>query len=135
MDRREFLSSGLAATALATWNDQADAQEERKAPIQIIDVHCHAGRGMNYAKDSSSPPWTTYNDPQWVLDQAQAAGISLSVIFPISNVRYQQANEEIARYVRKHPSRHTSTFARQRDVPATKRFDDGEPICLTRFVG
>ena len=106
MNRREFLSSGLMATALATSSDQADARKKRKNPIRIIDVHCHAGRGMNYGKgDSSSPPWTTYNDPQWVLDRARGAGIDLSVIFPISNVRYKQANEEIARYVRQHPGR------------------------------
>ena len=106
MNRREFLGSGLAATALAASTHSADAKEERKDLIRIIDVHCHAGRGMNYGKeDSSSPPWTTYNDPRWVLDQAREAGIDLSVIFPISNVRYKQANEEIARYVRKHPDR------------------------------
>lgn len=106
MDRREFLSSGLAATALTTLKDKADAKEKRKDRMPIIDVHCHAGRGMNYGKkDSSTAPWTTYNDPQWVLEQALAAGIDMSVIFPISNVRYKQANEEIARYVRKHPGR------------------------------
>lgn len=106
MERREFIRGGLTATALAAVNVTGEAKEKRGNPARVIDVHCHTGRGKNYAKeDASSPPWTTYNDPQWVLDQAREADIDSSVIFPIANVHYKEANEEIAGYVRKFPGR------------------------------
>lgn len=106
MDRRGFLNSGLAATALAALHGDADAEQQNDVSFPIIDVHCHAGHGRDFGKeDADSKPWTTYNDPQWVLDQASGGGIDLSVIFPISNIRYDKANEEIAGYVRQHPDR------------------------------
>jgi predicted TIM-barrel fold metal-dependent hydrolase len=72
----------------------------------VIDVHGHAGRGLNFAKgDPVADPWTTYNDPKWNLRQAEEAGIDRSVIFPIHNSTYERANEEIASYVRQHPHR------------------------------
>lgn len=106
MERRRFLGSGVAATAMMACNSLAQSQEKASETVPIIDVHCHAGHGKNFEKgDAGSDPWTTYNDPQWVLDQASAVGISISVIFPIGNLRYEQANEEIAGYVRRHPDR------------------------------
>jgi len=107
MNRRQFVKQGLLLGA-ASWTAQAvNAQQptEGKRTL-VIDCHCHAGRGMNYGKDpSTSPPWTTYNDPHWVLRQAEEGGIDRSVIFPISNVTYEKANEEIAEYVRRWPDK------------------------------
>ncbi|KPK38173.1 MAG: hypothetical protein AMJ65_13265 [Phycisphaerae bacterium SG8_4] len=72
----------------------------------MIDAHCHAGKGLNYGKDeSTSDPWTTYNDPEWTLRKAQQVGIDRTIIFPINNKTYRQANGEIASYVRRWPER------------------------------
>src|SRR5437870_1726098 len=107
-DRRQFLQSGLAAagSGLAGWHvplSRAMADETR--PL-VVDAHCHAGKGMNYGStDPNSDPWTTFNDPERVLRQAEAAGIDQTVIFPISNTTYEKANEEIASYVRKYPGK------------------------------
>jgi hypothetical protein len=72
----------------------------------VIDAHCHAGRGLNYGRnDPTSDPWTTYSDPRQTLLRAEEAGIDQTVIFPINNTTYQEANEEIASYVRRWPDR------------------------------
>jgi len=72
----------------------------------VIDAHCHAGRGINYAKkDPTSDPWTTYNDPKWTLSRAKEVGITQTIIFPINNATYRKANEEIASYVRRWPDK------------------------------
>jgi len=61
---------------------------------------------MNYGKnDPTSDPWTTYNDPRWTLSRAEEVGIDKTIIFPISNTTYQEANEEIASYVRRWPDK------------------------------
>src|SRR5262249_45082657 len=68
--------------------------------------HSHAGKGLNFAKgDPVADPWTTFNDPKWVLRQDEEAGIDQSVIFPINNSTFEKANEEIASYVRQYPRR------------------------------
>jgi predicted TIM-barrel fold metal-dependent hydrolase len=61
---------------------------------------------MNYGKsDETSDPWTTYNDPRWTLTRAAEVGIDKTVIFPINNTTYREANEEIASYVRRWPDK------------------------------
>ncbi len=104
MNRRSFVQRGLLLGGSLT---AAEAlTEEPKARPLVIDVHGHSGRGLNFAKgDPVADPWTTYNDPKWNLHQADEAGIDRSVIFPIHNITYEKANEEIAGYVRKHPDR------------------------------
>jgi hypothetical protein len=58
------------------------------------------GRGLNAGKnDPACDPWTTYNDPQWTLRRMAEAGIDRTIIFPINNTTYEEANEEIASYV------------------------------------
>jgi predicted TIM-barrel fold metal-dependent hydrolase len=105
MKRREFVKGGLlAATSAGLVRGGTEVRRAGKA--RVIDAHCHAGRGLNYGKDDPpSDPWTTWNDPQWTLRRMEEAGIERTVIFPINNTTYQQANEEIAGYVRRWPDR------------------------------
>src|SRR5437879_13491073 len=99
MNRRDFLrGSVVLGGPLAAVGGAAEPKPARR----IIDAHCHAGRGLNYGQ-ADAAMWTTFNDPAWLLRQAQEAGIEQSVIFPISNVTYEKANEEIAGYVRQYP--------------------------------
>ncbi len=107
MNRRDFVQGGLLLGGGLTWVGGQAAEKPRQAKRPcVIDTHCHAGKGMNYGRgDRTHDPWTTYNDPKWVLRQAAEAGIDRSVIFPISNITYQKANEEIAGYVRQYPDR------------------------------
>ncbi len=108
MNRREFIGNGLVlGGALQRTASCAAGQATKPKPAgRVIDVHCHAGKGFNYGKDDpNNPPWTTYNDPKWVLRQDEEAGIDQSIIFPISNTTYEKANEEIAGYVRQYPDR------------------------------
>jgi predicted TIM-barrel fold metal-dependent hydrolase len=106
VNRRHFVQGIVLSGTLAS-ADRSGAETPPPPAGQIIDAHCHAGKGLNYAKkdDPASAPWTTFNDPCWVLRQAQEAGISQSVIFPINNRTYEKANAEIAGYVRQYPGR------------------------------
>jgi uncharacterized protein len=107
MNRRDFVQKGLlVGSALSLPHARAGEQPAPAKGPRVIDTHTHAGRGMNYGSSNpASDPWTTFNDPRWVLRQAQEAGIDCSVIFPISNITYEKANEEIAGYVRQYPKR------------------------------
>jgi len=108
VNRRDFVRKSLLVGGALTFTEGAAADQPRpsKRPSAVIDTHCHAGKGVNYGKDDAiSDPWTTYNDPKWVLKQAEQAGIDQSVIFPINNITYEKANEEIAGYVRQYPNR------------------------------
>jgi uncharacterized protein len=100
MNRRDFLRQSLAVGGPLAVAGAAEPKPTRR----IIDAHCHAGKGLNYGQRDAAP-WTTFNDPAWLLRQAQEAGIDQSVIFPINNVTYEKANEEIAGYVRQYPGR------------------------------
>jgi len=105
MNRREFVNRGLLAGATLSLAAEAPATE----PVprgRIIDAHCHAGRGFNYDKNNPpSDPWTTFNDPEWTLRRMEEVGIDQTIIFPINNTTYRQANEEIAEYVRRWPTK------------------------------
>jgi predicted TIM-barrel fold metal-dependent hydrolase len=108
MNRRGFVRRGLLLGGALTLAEASAAERPHasKPRSAVIDVHSHAGKGLNFAKgDPVADPWTTYNDPKWVLDQAEEAGIDQSVIFPINNITFARANEEIAGYVRKYPRR------------------------------
>lgn len=107
MKRRDFLAAGglFGCTAPIAANARA-ANRNVAGDSHIIDAHCHAGRGMNYGSDDPTcAPWTTYNDPRWTLDQMAECGISQSIVFPISNTTYEQANQEIASYIRRWPEK------------------------------
>src|SRR5262245_10486350 len=108
LHRRELMQRGVVAgtSLIASSGIAGDSAAGGDLPPRVIDAHCHAGKGMNYGKnDLEAAPWTTFNDPERVIRQADAAGITQTVIFPISNTTYSAANEEIASYVRKWPSK------------------------------
>ena len=108
LHRRQFLQRGLVAgtSLVAASPVVGNAAAASGLPPRVIDAHCHAGKGMNYGKnDPDAAPWTTFNDPERVIRQADAAGITQTIIFPISNTTYSAANEEIASYVQKWPSK------------------------------
>jgi len=66
----------------------------------IVDAHCHAGHGQ-----AMSAPWTTWADPEVTLRHMAEAGIDRTVIFPIENPAYEQANQEIAEICARYPDK------------------------------
>lgn len=114
MDRRDFFKGVLLSSSLCIGSPARAVQTKEREQTKVIDAHCHAGKGMNYGKnastelaevDSMSDPWTTYNDPMWTLHRAEEVGIDKTIIFPINNTVYGEANEEIASYVRRWPDK------------------------------
>lgn len=103
--RRDFLRTGVLGAA-CFWVEGTSRQPTARKHPRIIDAHCHAGKGFNYGKpEGTCDPWTTYNDPAWTLRRMEEAGIDQSIIFPISNTTYQEANQQIASYVRRWPDK------------------------------
>ncbi len=103
MNRRDFVRAGLLMALTQTFSESAPARAE-SGGAEIIDAHCHAGRGLNYGQEDGDL-WTTYNDPKWTLRRMEEAGIYRTVIFPINNTTYAEANIEIASYVRQWPDK------------------------------
>jgi uncharacterized protein len=66
---------------------------------QIIDCHCHAGRG-----DALSGPWDTAPLGRY-LRRADAAGITRTVLFATFHSDYGEANRQVARIVASRPDR------------------------------
>ena len=64
----------------------------------IVDCHCHAGTG-----DGFRGPWDTEARIEPHLARARAAGIDLTVVFPVFNSDYVAANARLARIVRAYP--------------------------------
>lgn len=85
--RRELLkqSGALLAAGLAGVRTQG----AKRTPV--IDCHAHVGHAS-----ALIDPWTTIADPEEILRRNQEAGIDQSVIFPISNDTFEEANQEIA---------------------------------------
>jgi len=106
MNRRDFFKGILFSSSLYLAESARAVQTQGREHSKVIDAHCHAGKGVNYGKnDPTSDPWTTYNDPRWTLRRAEEVGIDKTIIFPISNTTYQEANEEIASCVRRWPDK------------------------------
>lgn len=106
MDRRDFFKGIVLSSSLYVARATRSAQTQGKQRPEVIDGHCHAGKGMNYGKNNpTSDPWTTYNDPRWTLSRAEEVGIDKTIIFPINNITYKKANEEIASYVKRWPDK------------------------------
>jgi uncharacterized protein len=68
--------------------------------IPVVDAHCHAGLG-----DGFHAPWDTEARLEPYLARAQAAGIDLTVVFPVFNSDYAAANDRLARIVGRRPDR------------------------------
>lgn len=64
----------------------------------IIDCHCHAGTG-----DGFRGPWDTDAPIERHLERAAHAGIDRTVVFPVFNSDYAEANRRLARIVARHP--------------------------------
>ena len=64
----------------------------------IIDCHCHAGTG-----DGFRGPWDTEARIASHLARARAAGIGRTIVFPVFNSDYANANARLARIVRAYP--------------------------------
>ena len=113
MRRRDFLKgAALVAAGCAAPSTPAGSAGLRsgqapgalRARDLVVDCHCHAGKGMNYGKEDAAP-WTTFNPPEWTLRKMEEVGIDKTIIFPISNTTYVEANEEIASYAKKWPDK------------------------------
>jgi predicted TIM-barrel fold metal-dependent hydrolase len=73
---------------------------------RIIDCHAHVGICREPATtEELSAPWDTVADAEIILEHAQEAGIDKTIIFPIDNTSYKEANEDIARTCRRYPER------------------------------
>jgi predicted TIM-barrel fold metal-dependent hydrolase len=66
----------------------------------IVDVHCHAGVGTGMRG-----PWDTHAPLGRHLERSAGAGIDLTVVVPVFHDDYGEANEQLARIVRRHPGR------------------------------
>src|SRR5215472_8216400 len=66
----------------------------------IVDAHCHAGLG-----DGLTAPWDTEARLGPYLRRAEAAGIDLTIVFPVFNSDYAAANDRLARIVARRPDR------------------------------
>src|SRR5580658_8327537 len=55
--------------------------------LMVIDCHCHAGKG-----DLMTAPWNTEAPIELYLRRARAAGIDKTVVLPVFNTDYSEAN-------------------------------------------
>lgn len=100
--RREFLwqAAGLTAALAGAAPTGGAAPAPSPTRVPVIDCHVHAGLGQTLVS-----PWTTIADPEENLRNMDEAGIDQSVIFPNSNRTYGEANQAIAEFCRKWPTR------------------------------
>ena len=112
--RRTFLTTSgalLANEAVSRWargsgmNDGFNSPGQREqGKFLVIDCHAHVGIAREPGTtEELSAPWDTVADPELILQHAQEAGIDKTVIFPIDNTTYKEANEEIARICQRYP--------------------------------
>lgn len=66
----------------------------------VIDAHCHAGTGT-----AMQAPWNTRADVEITLRHMREAGIDRTVVFPINNTEYADANRELAAICRRYPDK------------------------------
>jgi len=120
--RRTFLTTSgalLANGVVGRWASGSVMSNAVSSPNQrsqgkslVIDCHAHAGISRQPGtKEELSAPWDTVADPETILQHAQEAGIDKTIIFPINNTSYKEANEDIARLCQRYPERFVG-FAR-----------------------
>jgi uncharacterized protein len=114
--RRTFLAASGALVAegmAARWGKGSGMNERSELPSQrdsaeyrIIDCHAHVGISRQPGTtEELSAPWDTVADAEIILQHAEEAGIDKTIIFPINNINYKQANEHIARMCQRYPKR------------------------------
>ena len=114
--RRTFLASTGALVAegvAARWGKASDTKEPSDSASQhdpggyrVIDCHAHVGISrLQGTTEELSAPWDTVADAEIILQHAREAGIDKTIIFPIDNTNYKEANEDIARMCQRYPER------------------------------
>ena len=114
--RRTFLatSGGFVAEGVATmWGKASGMNKPSDTPSQrdpggyrVIDCHAHVGISRQPSTNEElSAPWDTVADAEIILQHAKEAGIDKTIIFPINNTNYREANEDIARVCQRYPDR------------------------------
>ena len=114
--RRNFLTAGgaiLIHRTVGGWargNDMSGSSKSSGHRVEgkslVIDCHAHVGIAREPGSSRElSAPWETVADPELILQHAQEAGIDKTVIFPINNTTYKEANEEIARICQRYPGK------------------------------
>ena len=114
--RRTFLATTGALVAegvAARWGKGSGMNESSDSPSQrdpggyrVIDCHAHVGISRQPGTtEELSAPWDTVADAETILEHAKEAGIDKTIIFPIDNTNYKQANEDIARMCQRYPER------------------------------
>ena len=95
-----LLASGVVSRLASGKQDSVGSTAQRKqGKPMVIDCHAHVGISREPGtKEELSAPWDTEADPELILQHARDAGIDRTVIFPIDNTNYKEANEEIAKY-------------------------------------
>ncbi len=108
-----LLSSGVATRwARGEQDSVGSAPPGQPGKTRVIDCHAHVGISREPgAKEELSAPWDTVADPEIILQHAQEAGIDKTIIFPINNTSYKEANEDIAQMCQRYPERFAG-FAR-----------------------
>jgi len=114
--RRTFLATSGALVAegmAARWVKGTVMSEQSESSPQadperyrVIDCHAHVGicREPGTTEELSTP-WDTVADAEIILQHAKEAGIDKTIIFPIDNTNYKEANEDIARACQRYPDR------------------------------
>ena len=114
--RRTFLATSGALVAegmAARWGKGSVISEPSQSSPQadpgryrVIDCHAHVGicREPGTTEELSAP-WDTVADAEIILQHAKEAGIDKTIIFPIDNTSYKEANEDIARTCQRYPGR------------------------------
>jgi uncharacterized protein len=112
--RRAFLATTGALVAggvTSRWAEGKpstfDPSPQRKPDkLLVIDCHSHGGIALQPgARLELTTPWDTIADPEIVLQHAREVGIGKTVIFPIDNTNYKEANEYIAQLCQRNPDR------------------------------
>ena len=114
--RRTFLATSGALVAegmAARWGKGSGMNEPSDSPsrrdlgrYRVIDCHAHVGSSRQPGTtEELSAPWDTLADAEIILQHAREAGIDKTIIFPIDNINYREANEDIARMCQRYPER------------------------------
>jgi hypothetical protein len=112
--RRAFLATSGALVAggvTGRWAEGMPVTLDSSAPLApaeslVIDCHSHGGIALEPGgRLELSTPWDTVADPEIIQQHAKEVGIDKTVIFPIDNTNYKEANEYISQLCQRNPER------------------------------